>query len=111
MITHLLLNSRFCSCALYELCFGICDEAERLAYFVPTSVTAEMPKTYLWACEDDGLVPYQHLILMQEALQAAGVPNRCRIFPTEGHGIALGIGTSAEGWLEDMLDFMVHDLA
>ena len=92
-----------------ELCQnlpGICDEAERLTYSVPTNVTAEMPKTYLWACEDDGLVPYQHSILMRDALQAAGVPNRCRIFLPGGHGIALGMGTSAEGWLEDMLDFM-----
>lgn len=97
-----------------ELCEqlpGICDESERLAYSVPTSVTAEVPKTYLWACEDDDLVSYRHSILMQEALQAAGVPNRCRIFPTGGHGIALGIGTSAEGWLEDMLNYMTHDLA
>ena len=36
---------------------------------------------------------------LNEVMQskAAGVPNRCRIFSAVGHGIALGMGTSAEG--------------
>ncbi len=92
-----------------ELCEGlpgICDDSERLYWSPMRHVTPGLPKTYLWACTDDTLVPYQHATRMDEALRDAGIPTRCRIFPSGGHGIALGIGTSAEGWFEDMLDFM-----
>ncbi|MBP5304783.1 MAG: prolyl oligopeptidase family serine peptidase, partial [Lachnospiraceae bacterium] len=68
-------------------------------------VTSEYPKTFVWACDDDDLVPPSNAWRKYEALKAAGVEAKLGTYPTGGHGCATGKGTSAEGWVEEMLDF------
>lgn len=70
------------------------------------NVTERYPKTFLWICEDDEAVNPEECRLMEQALAAHGVEHLCRIYPTGGHGIGLGKGTSAENWMEEMLEFM-----
>ncbi len=69
-------------------------------------VNADYPKTFLWACQDDALVPYSNTTRMAEALKKAGVDSKCVIYPTGDHGIATAVGTSAEGWVQELVDFI-----
>lgn len=40
-----------------------------------------------------------------DALAAAGILVEFHHYPTLGHGFGLGIGTEAEGWLEEAVAF------
>lgn len=62
-------------------------------------VTADYPQTLIWACEDDPTVPVTHTKLMMEVLKDKGVSFDGHVYPSGGHGIGLGNGTSAEGWI------------
>lgn len=81
---------------------------ERLAALLKVDelITSDYPKTFLWACEDDDIVPYTNTLRMAKALEEKGVEYELHIYPTGGHGCGLGIGTSAEGWIDKMLKFM-----
>ncbi len=67
---------------------------------VEEHVTSAFPPTYLWSGDGDTSVSPGNTRVMASALEAAGVPFRCDIFPGAGHGIGLGKGTSAEGWVD-----------
>ena len=82
------------------------DETLRDKMSIELHVTKDYPKTFVWACDDDDLVPPSNASRMYEALQKAGVTACHKTYPTGGHGCATGEGTSAEGWVEDMLSFM-----
>ncbi len=84
----------------------VTDRAELDKYDSYRHVSEGLPRTYAWACEDDPLVPCDNTTQWGEAMDKAGVECRCRLYPTGGHGIAAGYGTSAEGWLEDMFEYM-----
>ena len=74
---------------------------------VEMQVSKDYPKTFIWACDDDGLVPpAMHAIRLHDALDAVQAENILYIYPTGGHGCGLGSGTSADGWFETMLDYM-----
>ena len=68
------------------------------------------PPTYAYANEDDGCVPASNTVRLDQALQKAGVPHKCQIFPTGDHGIGLGYQTSAKTWSEEMLRFFENTL-
>lgn len=82
------------------------DEALVDKLSIDRHVTADYPKAYIWCCEDDHTVPYAHSARMADALEKSGVPHKLHIFPQGDHGINVGKGTSAEGWIEEMLDFL-----
>jgi hypothetical protein len=42
---------------------------------------------------------------MAEALEAQKVPHKFCLYPQGEHGCFLAVGTSAEGWVDEMLDF------
>ncbi len=69
-------------------------------------VTGDYPKTFVWACDDDDLVPPSNASRMYKALMNVGVETAYKSYPTGGHGIATGFGTSAENWIDDMLSWM-----
>lgn len=73
---------------------------------VELHVDSTYPKTFVWACEDDELVPVSNAKRMGEALKQAKVPCKMRIYPTGGHGCSLAKRTSAEGWIDEMIEFM-----
>ncbi len=70
------------------------------------NVRPDYPKTFLWICEDDPVVNPEECRFMDRSLTAHGVNHLCRIYPSGGHGIGLGEGTSAENWMNEMLQFM-----
>lgn len=72
-------------------------------------IDSKFPKTFLWACEDDMLVPVSNTKRMADALDKCGILHKLSIYPSGGHGCGLAVGTSAEKWLQEMLEFMDQD--
>lgn len=68
-------------------------------------ITSEYPPTYAFANEDDGCVPVSNTIRLDEALEKAGVPHLCQIYPQGDHGVGLGYRCSCKEWSENMLAF------
>lgn len=82
------------------------DESLRDKLSIDLHVTPEYPKTFVWACDDDSLVPPSNAKRMYNALRTAGVEAMHRAYPTGEHGCATAVGTSAEGWVDEMVGFM-----
>lgn len=82
------------------------NEALREHLSIEKQVDAGYPKTFLWTCADDSLVPPSNASRMAEALEARGIPHMFRLYPQGEHGCSLGVGTSAEGWVDEMMKFM-----
>ena len=79
--------------------------AQEKAASIDEQVTAAYPPCYVWCGDADELVNPDNTRLMASALEKAGVPCFCEIFPGAGHGIGPGTGTSAEGWIDRAADF------
>lgn len=69
-------------------------------------VSSDYPPVFLWACEDDSTVSSENTKLMAAALEHKGVRHEMKLYPTGGHGIGLGKGTSAEGWIDEAVAFL-----
>ncbi len=82
------------------------DERLRDRLSIQKHVTADFPPAFLWTCRDDELVPYQNTELLAAALEEKGVRVCSRIYPQGGHGCGLAKGKSAEGWIEELLEFL-----
>ena len=82
------------------------DETLREHLSIEKQVDADYPKTFVWHCEDDVLVPCSNAVRMAQALEEKQVPHMLSLYPQGGHGCSLGAGTSAEGWMYTMLEYM-----
>lgn len=82
------------------------SEQLRKKLSVENLVDHNYPKTFVWACEDDDLVPVSNSKRMGEALEANDIEKKVCIYPTGGHGCGLAYGTSAEDWIDEMITFM-----
>lgn len=79
---------------------------ESLARFSPAEqLDPAYPPVYLVHCQDDPTVPVQSSRVFDEALTGMGIVHRCRFPAHGGHGFGLGIGTDAQGWLEQAVQF------
>jgi len=54
-----------------------------------TQVTKDTPPTFVWASEDDEVVPVENTKRYVTALTAAGISHEANIFPNGQHGLAL----------------------
>lgn len=68
------------------------------------------PPTYAICGDRDGIAPWQVMKERLDAMSRAGIPTRFRLVPGLGHGFGLGIGTSAEGWLDEALNFWKNQI-
>ena len=68
-------------------------EALKAEFSADKLVDKTSPPTFLLASTDDGTVPYQNSVVHMQACKAAGVPAELHLFPTGGHGYALGSST------------------
>ena len=72
-------------------------------------VTDDYPPVYHWYGQDDYVFPLlwypAQRPALTRALQEHGVPYKEVIVPKAPHGIGLGRGTDAEGWLNDAVAF------
>lgn len=75
-----------------------------------TDYTSEDPPTYAHVGEDDGIADPGVMQRRIDALSAADIDTEFHVFPDLGHGFGLGIGTSADGWIEDAIAFWERHL-
>lgn len=83
-----------------------CDNpAYRDKYSIEKQVDGDYPPTFAWHCKRDKGVPAANSEMLIEALKSAGV--RCEYMPVDGdlHGLGLGVGSVAEGWLDKAVEF------
>lgn len=65
----------------------------------------EDPPTYACVGDRDGIASWQIMKARLDAMRVDGIPTEFHRYPGLGHGFGLGTGTSAEGWLDDAVDF------
>lgn len=61
--------------------------------------------TYACAGMNDGIADYRTMESRLAQLQAFGIPTEFHAYEGLGHGFGLGMGTVAEGWIEDAVAF------
>lgn len=54
---------------------------------------------------DDGIANWRTMEQRINRLKALGIDTALHKYPNLGHGFGLGVGTPAEGWLEDSVAF------
>ena len=78
---------------------------DRRALSAEMILSKDYPKTYMWACEDDMVVHCSHVKMMNDVLNNKKALHKMHLFESGGHGIGLGEGTPAQGWLEEAIEF------
>ena len=63
------------------------------------------PPTFVAVGENDRIAPAGVMKRRVVALQSAGTDAAFHAYPAVGHGFGLGIGTSADGWIDDAIRF------
>lgn len=76
-----------------------------MAYTAHSDFTQSDPPTFAVVGDRDGIASASTMERRVHALRRAGIDVAFQIYPNVGHGFGLGIGTSAEGWLEDAVRF------
>lgn len=63
------------------------------------------PATFVTVGESDGIASYRTMKSRIDALAAMGVPTEYHSYKGLPHGFGLGVGTAAEGWLDQAVAF------
>ncbi|QEL26251.1 prolyl oligopeptidase family serine peptidase [Bosea sp. F3-2] len=79
-----------------------------IAYTAHSDLAADEPPTFVVIGEQDGISPPSAMQRRVSALRRAGTEVAYREYPGVGHGFGLGIGTSAEGWIDDAIRFWIR---
>lgn len=78
-------------------------------YSLADVITEDYPPVYFWYGRNDTTLQLLCLPLqepaLEKALQEKNVPYQLAVFDNAPHGIGLGRGTDAEGWLADAVRF------
>jgi acetyl esterase/lipase len=76
-----------------------------MAYTGHSDYTRDEPPTFVVVGERDGIANPSAMERRANALRDTGTVVEFHKYPNLGHGFGLGIGTSAEGWIEDAISF------
>lgn len=76
-----------------------------MAYTSHTDIGQSEPPTYVIVGENDGIAPPSSMQRRVDRLNQLGTPVAFRIVPGIGHGFGTGLGTRAEGWIGDAVEF------
>ena len=76
-----------------------------MQYTGHSDYTTHDPATYVCVGENDGIALWQTMQRRIQNLKNAGIDTEFHRYPSLGHGFGLGIGTSAEGWIDDAIAF------
>ena len=76
-----------------------------MQYTGHTDHTENDPPTYACVGENDGIANWHTMEQRIENLEADGIETEFHHYPDLQHGFGLGLGTSAEGWIDDAVDF------
>lgn len=84
-----------------------CTKMEKFVqmYSVEENITHDYPASYIWQCSKDDTVPIENTEKMAEKLSQYGVVYKYRTYNSKVHGLGLGKGTIAEGWLDEAVRF------
>lgn len=74
-------------------------------YSIEKNVDKNYPPTFTWRCEEDDQVQDEHRTALVESLKKFNIMQQSELYSGGKHGINLGIGTDAEKWLKQSLDF------
>jgi len=87
-------------------CLGENCSAEALVkYSVQTNVDENYPRTYLWQGKNDQCIMFGNSVIMDKVLTENKVKHKYVVYDDTCHGFGVGIGTCAEGWIDDMVNF------
>lgn len=91
----------------YIYMFGRHSNAQkRDSLCVQRLVTEEYPPTYMFSGGWDVLVPASHHAeVLEQALDSYEIPHKYRRYFSLPHGIGLALGTNAEGWITEAVEF------
>lgn len=93
---------------VYMFGFGATKE-QKDSLCVQNHVTEDFPDVFIYAGGRDILVPAsRHADVLVEALKEKSVRYEYKQYFRLTHGIGLGYHTSAEGWIEDAVDFWIN---
>lgn len=76
-----------------------------MGYTGHSDYTRQDPPTYVVIGENDGIASPAVMRRRVEALQSLGIDAEFHLFPNLRHGFGLGIGTSADGWVDNAAKF------
>lgn len=76
-----------------------------MQYTGHSDYTVNDPPTFAVVGENDGIASWRTMESRINALKAVGIDTEFHKYPNIGHGFGIGIGTSAEGWLDDAVEF------
>jgi len=76
-----------------------------MAYTGHSDYSSDEPPTFVVVGEQDGIAPPAVMEGRVEALRRSGTVVEYHKYQNLGHGFGLGIGTSAEGWINKAIRF------
>jgi acetyl esterase/lipase len=82
-----------------------------MAYTGHTDFTQSDPPTFAVVGDSDGIASPSTMERRVNSMRSAGIDVELHVYPNVGHGFGLGIGTSAEGWLEDAIRFWENHMS
>ncbi len=82
-----------------------------MAYTAHSDFSGDDPPTFVMVSEDDNIVDVPTVERRVEALKNAGIEVEYHKYKDIGHGFGLGIGTEAEGWIENAVQFWENHLS
>ena len=82
-----------------------------MAYTGHTDSTASDPPTFVVVGDRDGIASPSTMERRVRSMRNAGIDVEFHTYQNVGHGFGLGVGTNAEGWLEDAVRFWEHHMS
>lgn len=76
-----------------------------MQYTGHSDYTRNDPPTYVCVGENDGIASWRTMKNRIDKLTALGIPTEFHVYPGLPHGFGLGIGTVANGWIDDAIRF------
>ena len=76
-----------------------------MQYTGHSDYTEHEPPTFVTVGDHDGIADWRGMERRINALSAMGVDTEFHHYPGLGHGFGLGVGTAAEGWIDDAIAF------
>jgi acetyl esterase/lipase len=82
-----------------------------LLYTGHSDLASSEPATFVAVGDADGIAPPAKMGRRVAALRKAGTDVEYHRYPGVGHGFGLGLGTSAEGWIADAVQFWARHMS
>lgn len=76
-----------------------------MQYTGHSDYTPDDPATYVCIGENDGIADWRTMQRRVKMLSSLGIDTAFHLYPNLGHGFGLGIGTTAQGWIDDAIAF------